>query len=113
MNGFLNTLPWRLASLAALVVGIVSLATGAADAWSGLERVAIAFVAFYLIGSVAKTLLVVGERSPERHQTKPGAVPREGSVGARRQTAAVSPEPDRFGVGSERGAGGPDGSTNL
>jgi hypothetical protein len=64
----LNTLPWRLASLAALIVGGVSIATGATDVWTGLERVGIAFVAFYVIGAVAKMLLVVSTtHSAGRH----------------------------------------------
>ena len=45
MNPFLEHLPWRVASLAGLMVGAISLATGA-DVWICLLRVGIAFFLF-------------------------------------------------------------------
>jgi hypothetical protein len=109
MNEFLNTLPWRLASIAALAVGIVTLATGAADAWGGVERVGIAFAAFYIIGSVAKALLAIGAQSPERNRSKRSTGHRAEAHAAYRQPAA---SPDVSGM-VDVTAGGVDGNTNL
>ena len=55
MNHF-GGLPWRIASLAGLLVGGVSLLTGA-GAWTCLIRVAIAFVVFGVAGFGLKLVL--------------------------------------------------------
>ena len=70
MNDFLQALPWRLAALAGLVIGIVSFIGAQVDFWFGVGRVAAAFALFFVIGSVARTLLIVA--TPENS-------PREGS----------------------------------
>ncbi len=70
MNDFLQALPWRLAALAGLVIGIVSFIGAQVDFWMGVERVAVAFALFFVLGCVARTLLIVAT---------PGAIPRESS----------------------------------
>lgn len=56
MNDFLSAMPWRLASLAALVVAGLSIVNGA-DTWVVIERCGIAFGAFFCLASIAKALL--------------------------------------------------------
>jgi len=56
MNPFLEHLPWRVASLAGLMVGAISLATGA-DAWACLLRVGAAFFLFGLLGLGLRAVL--------------------------------------------------------
>jgi len=109
MNEFLNALPWRLASIAALAVGIVTLATGAADAWTGIERVGIAFFVFFVIGSFAKSLLAVGAASPYGHHTKSGASHRAHSTSAFRQQSIAPDVPEK----GDATLGGVDGTTSL
>lgn len=65
MNDFLSALPWRLAALAALIVGGLSV-FNEVDTWVGLERCGIAFAAFWALGSFAKGLLHAAE--PRRHE---------------------------------------------
>ena len=55
MNQFVG-LPWRIASLAGLLVGGISLLTGA-GAWTCLVRVAIAFAVFGAAGFGLKLVL--------------------------------------------------------
>ena len=55
MNHF-GGLPWRIASLAGLLVGGISLLTGA-GAWTCLIRVAVAFVVFAAAGYGLKLVL--------------------------------------------------------
>lgn len=56
MNQFLEHLPWRVASLAGLMVGAISLATGA-DIWTCLLRVGAAFFLFGLVGLGLRAVL--------------------------------------------------------
>ena len=56
MNPFLEHLPWRVASLAGLMVGAISLATGA-DVWTCLLRVGAAFFLFGLFGLGLRAVL--------------------------------------------------------
>ena len=56
---FLGALPWRLGSLAALLVGVVSFASGAADTWVVLARVGMAFAAFFVVGWLVKAVLSI------------------------------------------------------
>ncbi len=56
MNPFLEHLPWRVASLAGLMVGAISLATGA-DVWACLLRVGAAFFLFGLFGLGLRAVL--------------------------------------------------------
>jgi hypothetical protein len=66
MNDFLSALPWRLAALAALIVGGLSVVNGV-DTWVGLERCGFAFLVFWALGSFAKGLLRAAEpRRPAR-----------------------------------------------
>ena len=55
MNHF-GGLPWRIASLAGLLVGGISLLTGA-GAWTCLLRVAVAFAVFGAAGFALKLVL--------------------------------------------------------
>ena len=59
MNPFLEHLPWRVASLAGLMVGAISLATGT-DAWACLMRVGAAFILFGALGVGLRTVLGQG-----------------------------------------------------
>ena len=63
MNHFVERLPWRIAALAGLLVGGISLLTGA-DPWTSLLRVAAAFAVFGAAGFALRLLL----------QTEPAAV---------------------------------------
>ncbi len=56
MNPFLEHLPWRVASLAGLMVGGISLATGA-DVWTCLLRVGAAFFLFGVLGLGLRAVL--------------------------------------------------------
>ena len=56
MNQFVEHLPWRVASLAGLMVGAISLATGA-DVWSCLLRVGAAFLCFGGVGLGLRAVL--------------------------------------------------------
>ena len=63
MNQFVERLPWRVAALAGLIVGAVSLATGA-DAWTSIERVGAAFFGFALLGLGLRAVLQQGRPAP-------------------------------------------------
>jgi hypothetical protein len=80
MNPFLEHLPWRVASLAGLMVGVISLATGA-DVWACLLRVG---AAFFLFGALGLGLRAVLRQSaavtpPPPAPTKPGAADHRGA----------------------------------
>jgi hypothetical protein len=62
MNHFVG-LPWRIASLAGLLVGAISLLTGA-DLWTSLLRVSVAFVVFGAAGFGLSFLLQHGDAEP-------------------------------------------------
>ena len=91
MNDFLAAIPWRLASLAALIVGIVSFAVAAADVWTALEHVGAAFVVFFLIGTIARAMLSAGGRrtdpAPAPH-TPPRPMPGPRGEPAKTESAA-------------------------
>ena len=77
MNHFVERLPWRIAALAGLLVGGISLWTGA-DPWTSLLRVGAAFAVFGAAGFGLRLLLQSAEASalpaaPGRHfdQTTP------------------------------------------
>ena len=61
MNPFLEHLPWRIASLAGLMVGAISLVTGA-DVWTCLLRVGAAFFLFGALGLGLRAVL--GQSAP-------------------------------------------------
>lgn len=72
MKLFVEHLPWRVASLAGLLVGGISLATGA-DVWNSLLRVGMAFLVFGLIGLGLRAVLrqsasVTPPSSPADHR---------------------------------------------
>lgn len=56
MNQIVEHLPWRVASLAGLLVGAISLAIGA-DVWACLLRVGAAFLLFGLVGLGLRAVL--------------------------------------------------------
>ncbi|MCW3061735.1 MAG: hypothetical protein JWQ02_3556 [Capsulimonas sp.] len=56
MNHFVERLPWRLAALAGLLVGAVSLANST-DVWICLIRSAAAFVIFGFLGVILRNIL--------------------------------------------------------
>ena len=56
MNSFLQHLPWRVASLAGLMVGAISLASGV-EIWSCLLRVGAAFLFFGAVGLGLRSVL--------------------------------------------------------
>ena len=81
MNHFVERLPWRIASLAGLLVGGISLLTGA-EPWTCLLRVGAAFAVFALAGFALRLLLQSAETPPAaqgRHfdQTTPEDSPEE------------------------------------
>ncbi len=51
-----DALPWWLAALAALIVGVLTMAS-AGDVWASLIRSGIAFVVFCVIGFIARQFL--------------------------------------------------------
>lgn len=59
MNLFLERLPLRIAALAGLLVGAVSLARGI-DLWMGLLRAGAAFLVFGLMGLALRSILLPG-----------------------------------------------------
>ena len=63
MNQFVERLPWRVAALAGLMVGAISLAFGA-DAWTSLWRVGAAFCAFAVLGLGLRAVLRQGQPPP-------------------------------------------------
>ena len=71
MNQFLEHLPWRVASLAGLMVGAISLATGA-DIWACLLRVG---AAFFLFGAFGLGLRAVLRQSAAVTPPPPGPGP--------------------------------------
>ena len=73
MNPFLEHLPWRIASLAGLMVGAISLVTGA-DVWTCLLRVGAAFFLFGALGLGLRAVL---------RQSAPAAPPRAEHRGRR------------------------------
>jgi hypothetical protein len=54
---FLTSLPWRLGSLAGLIVGGIAIAYGVTDYVVILLRIGLAFGAFFFIGSISAFLL--------------------------------------------------------
>ena len=63
MNQFVERLPWRVAALAGLTVGAISLA-GGVDAWGSLLRVGAAFLLFGLLGLALRAILQQGMTAP-------------------------------------------------
>ena len=63
MNNFVERLPWRIAALAGLLVGGVSLLTGAGP-WTCLLRVGAAFAVFGAAGFALRFLLHNAETPP-------------------------------------------------
>ncbi len=64
MNLFAERLPWRIAALAGLLVGGISLAFGA-DPWVCLLRVGVAFALFGALGLGLRAVLRSGPPPPE------------------------------------------------
>ncbi len=93
MNQFVERLPWRVASLAGLMVGGISLA-GGVDAWGSLLRVGAAFLVFGLLGLGLRAVLQQGMAEPPaadsngrgRHfdQTTPDETPPDATRSGRR-----------------------------
>ena len=65
MNHFAG-LPWRIAALAGLIVGAISLLTGA-DPWTSLLRVSAAFAVFGAAGFGLSFLLQADPPAQGRH----------------------------------------------
>lgn len=63
MNLFAERLPWRIAALAGLLVGGISLASGA-DPWVCLMRVGAAFALFGALGLGLRAVLRSGPPPP-------------------------------------------------
>lgn len=63
VNLFAERLPWRIAALAGLLVGGISLASGA-DPWVCLVRVGVAFVLFGALGLGLRNVLSSGPPPP-------------------------------------------------
>ncbi|MGI4790708.1 MAG: hypothetical protein ACRYFS_17905 [Janthinobacterium lividum] len=81
MNHFVERLPWRIAALAGLLVGGISLLTGA-DLWTSLLRLSVAFVVFGAAGLALRVLLQNAETPPAAQghhfdQTTPEESPEE------------------------------------
>ena len=64
MNPFAERLPWRIAALAGLLVGGISLAFGA-DPWVCLLRVGVAFALFGALGLGLRAVLRSSPPSPK------------------------------------------------
>ena len=64
MNPFAERLPWRIAALAGLLVGGISLAFGA-DPWVCLLRVGVAFALFGALGLGLRAVLRSGPPPPK------------------------------------------------
>ncbi len=77
MNQFLEHLPWRVASLAGLMVGAISLATGA-DVWACLLRVGAAFFLFGLFGLGLRAVLRQSAALPPPPTVDPRAADHRG-----------------------------------
>lgn len=83
MNHFAG-LPWRIAALAGLLVGALSLLTGA-SAWTSLLRVSVAFAVFGAAGFALSLLLQAEPPAAQgRHfdQTTPEDSPEDAAPGA-------------------------------
>jgi hypothetical protein len=55
MNGFFESLPWKLSALGALII----LAAGFSvelDPWVALQRAGLGFIGFWILGSVGRKL---------------------------------------------------------
>ncbi len=70
MNHFAG-LPWRIAALAGLLVGAISLLTGA-DLWTSLLRVSAAFAVFAAAGFALSFLLQTGTPPGQDHSSAQG-----------------------------------------
>ena len=70
MNHFAG-LPWRIAALAGLIVGAISLLTGA-DPWTSLLRVSAAFAVFAAAGFALSFLLQAGTPPAQDHHSAQG-----------------------------------------
>jgi hypothetical protein len=53
MNGFFFGLPWNLSALGALVVLVTGIISGV-DLWIALERGAVAFIVFWIVGLIGR-----------------------------------------------------------
>ncbi len=65
MNGIFEGLPWKLSAFAALVVlitGMISML----DLWVSLERAAIAFVCFWIVGMIGRQIF---SSSAHKHES--------------------------------------------
>jgi hypothetical protein len=56
MNGLYGGLPWKLSALGALVVLTAGMIAGL-DPWVAIERAGIAFVGFWVVGSIGRLAL--------------------------------------------------------
>lgn len=83
MNLFAERLPWRIAALAGLLVGGISLASGA-DPWVCLVRVGVAFALFGALG--------LGLRAVLRAAPPPPPPPPPGTEGRGRHFDATTPD---------------------
>lgn len=61
-------LPWRVAALAGLIVGGISLAYGS-DVWTCLIRVGAAFLLFGLAGLALRAVMQIGSAPPKTRET--------------------------------------------
>lgn len=77
MNPFVEHLPWRVASLAGLMVGAISLATGA-DVWTCLLRVGAAFFLFGALGLGLRAVLKQSAAVAPPPPPKPGTADHRG-----------------------------------
>jgi hypothetical protein len=81
VNNVFDSLPWLLASLSALLVGIASAASGAV-VWDALERAGLAFLVFGVIGAAVRLALVGQSRdaSGDNRETNKGATDKSGEA---------------------------------
>lgn len=63
MNPFVERLPWRVAALAGLIVGVLRLA-GGSDVWNSFLWVGAAFLVFGLLGLGLRAALLRGVVPP-------------------------------------------------
>ncbi len=77
MNDFARRLPWRLAALAGLLIGGISLA-GGTDPWQCLLRAAVAFAVFAGLGLGLRALLEASGPA-EKPPAPPAPAPKAGT----------------------------------
>jgi hypothetical protein len=71
MKVFFETLPWKLASVGALIVLVIGFIVQV-DLWMSLQRTGLAFAGFWIIGLIGRSFLEPpASRSAGNEQNRP------------------------------------------